>query len=170
MRRWFSFPAIVFLFAGLLNGGADLPRIWGLIALGVPLGLLILLFLRPTQQRWRLAFGSFCLLIVATAVFDLSVAVPRGLPPLSASAAMVALFTVQFGVPAWLLWLAKPRGGQLSDSVSGTLSNRAVESDTGPGSTETSKRIGVPPNNPLQPPVGGLGGDGPPRWAFARRG
>jgi hypothetical protein len=30
--------------------------------------------------------------------------------------------------------------------------------------------VAKPPNNPLQPTVGGLGGDLAPRWAFARRG
>ena len=157
MSRWFLLPAILFLGAGLVNGGADLPRTWGWVVLGVPFGLLILQFLRPTHLRWRLAFSSFCLMIVATAAFDLSVAVPRGLPPLSASAGMVALFAIQFGVPACLLWLAKPRGGQPSGSVPGPVSSRVAESEAGPGSTKNSRRVNIPPNYPLQATAG--------RWA-----
>lgn len=154
MRRWFLVPAILFLGVGLVNGGADLPSAWGLLLLGVPLALLLLQFFRPTKVGWRLGFGSFCLLILATAALDLSVAVPRGLPPLSASAAMVALFAVQFGVLAWMLWLAKPRDSQTRGIMPGPLLKRVVQSSTGQGTSANSKRVGVPPNNPLQATAG----------------
>src|SRR5262245_36080888 len=108
-RRWLLVPAILFLSAGLINGGADLSRGWALILLGLPLAFLLRQILRPTDLGWRLAFASFCLLILTTAIVDLTAAVPQRVPGLSASSAMVALFILQFGVPAWLIWLAKPR-------------------------------------------------------------
>ncbi len=146
MRRWFLIPAILFLGAGLVNGGADLPGGWGLLVLAVPLASVVVQFTRPTKLGWRLAFGSFCLLILTTATLDLMVAVPRGLPPLSASAAMVVLFAVQFGVPAWLIWLAKPRGGHPSDHIPGLSSRRVHESGTGQASTAEKRQVKVPPN------------------------
>lgn len=150
MRRLLLFPAMLFLGAGLVSGGADLPRVWGLVGLGLPLGLLILQFLRPTQLGWRLAFGSFCLLALVTAASDLSVAVPRGLPSLSASAAMVALFVIQFGVPAWFLWLSRSRGDQGRGSLRAPHSNLVHKAENGGTCGETRERVGIPPNNPLQ--------------------
>ena len=154
MSRLLLFPAILFLGAGLVSGGADLPRIWGLVALGLPLGLLILQFLRPTQSGWRLAFGSFCLLALGTAAYDLSVAVPRGLPSLSASTAMVVLFAAQFGVPAWLLWLSRPRGDQGQGSIRAPHSSPADNTRNGGSSCKTGDRVGIPPNYPLQATAG----------------
>ena len=155
MRRWFLVPAVLFLGAGLINGGADLPGGWGLLVLGVPLALVLVQFSRPTKLGWCLAFGSFCLLILTTATLDLAVAVPRGVPPLSASAAIVVLFAVQFGVPAWLIWLAKPRGGHPSDCMPGLSSRLVGESGTSRGSTERNRQVKVPPNHPLQATAGG---------------
>lgn len=126
-------PVILFLAAGLAKGGPDLPSGWAWLMLGLPLASALLQLWRPTRAGWHLAFGSFSLLILATAVIDLSLAVPRGLPPLSVSAAMVALFVVQFGVPAWLLWLAKPQGGRPTDRVLRAAVNGGPETGTLPG-------------------------------------
>lgn len=147
-------PAVLFLGAGLVNGGADLPGKWGVVVLGVPLALILVQCFRPTRLGWRLAFGSFCLLILTTAALDLTVAVPRGLPPLSASAAMVALFGLQFGVPAWLIWLAKPRSGHPSNHIPSFTSRQARESRSAGSSTEEGAKVNVPPNHPLQATAG----------------
>ncbi len=154
MRRWLLLPAILFLGTGLASGGADLPRNWGVLVLGVPLALLLAQIFRPTELGWRLAFGSFCFLILTTVILDLMVAVPRGLPPLSASAAMIALFALQFGVPAWLIWWAKPRGEHPKDRRPALSSRRARESAPGQSSAEKGGQVNVPPNHPLQPTAG----------------
>jgi len=111
MRRWPLVPVILFLVAGLVNGGADLSGGWGLLMLGIPITLALVQVARPTRQGWRLAAGSFALLVVATVVIDLMLAAANGFPPMADRLTMVALFALQFGIPAGLLWLARPRGG-----------------------------------------------------------
>src|SRR5262245_37337528 len=124
VRRLLMAPATLFLIAGLINGGGDLSRRWAVLLLGLPLAFWVVQLFRPTALGWRLAFGSFCLLILTTAVVDLTAAVPQRIPGLSASAAMVALFVLQFGVPAWLIWLAKPQEGQPTSQTRALKSQR----------------------------------------------
>ena len=140
LRRWYSVPALVFLGAGLVQGGADLPRSWALFVLGVPFVLTLLQFLRPTRRGWRLAFGSFCLLILTTVLIDLTGAIPRRVPPLPASALMVVLFLIQFGFPAWMLWLANP---DVSRPTQRRTQPSAASAATEPGD--------MPPNNRVHP-------------------
>src|SRR5262245_37302546 len=148
--RWLLVPAILFLSAGLISGGADLSRGWTLILLGVPLVFLLGQLLRPTDLGWRLALGSFCLLIVTTAIVDLTAAVPQRIPGLSASAAMVALFVLQFGVPAWLIWLAKPPDSHPAGHTRTLKSRRVGEGDAEQQFRETNGQPKLPPNHGAQ--------------------
>lgn len=109
MRRWPLFPLVAFLAAGLLKGGADLPKGWAVLIVIVPLVLASLQLCRPTTLGWRLILVSFCLLTVVTIAINLALAAPEGWPSVSAVASFLLFFTGHFGLAMWLLWLARPR-------------------------------------------------------------
>ena len=165
LRRWFSVPALVLLGAGLVQGGADLPRGWAVVVLGVPFMMTLLHLWRPTKQRWRLAFGSFCLLILTTLVVDLSGAIPERVPALPASVLMVALFVIQFGVPAWLLWLADPgtRRPTIGDEPPNTGARPETESEMQSG--VGNQHGDMPPNHRAHPTTRAPHGQA---WLLAR--
>ena len=109
MRHWPLVPVILFLVAGLAVGGQDLPRGWASPLIFAPLALLTLQLLRPTALGWRIALGSFGVLMSATVALNMVRANLGGLPSASSVAGFAAMFVLHFGVLVWLLWLARPR-------------------------------------------------------------
>ena len=109
MRRWPLVPVILFLVAGWAMGGQDLPRGWASPLFLAPLALLTLQLLRPTALGWRMALGSFGVLMSATVALNMVRANLGGLPSVSSVAGFAAMYVLHFGVLVWLLWLARPR-------------------------------------------------------------